>query len=373
MAQEMSAQVRRTVNRPATASSAAKFALYGKLGARAIYVAGDTIFYVEKGANNAVMAIDCQTGEKSVVIPGIAGVYEGARPRIKKFWKVGNRKIFTREDREEVFLWDGKGVESSLRFDGSKDMVTSCGDYVLFKGMGGYDLLNVRELRQIWHLSDEVVKYGNVLLAQNGTVWYYAVDQGNDPFNPLNNFGAVRIGLDGKSVFYYRSLVNQPYVKENNIKGKSNVTDTRETSLVRKGNYIYLPVHRRVYRLDTPNEDAQWEEFAKVPANQPGDFGRIGINNRGDMLVRRPNADSFDQRTQLYPAGRFDQPINLGDEMTSGVSSPYGYNRLYVSLCSWFTDDNDNFVLLYSDGNEIYVYNPDGVKGYKKALGRVVE
>ena len=370
-AQEASAQAYRTKTTKKKAAPVAKFAMYGKLKSRAIHVTGDTIFYVEKGDNNAVMAIDRESGEKSVVIPGIAGVYEGARSRIKKFYEAADRKIFTCEGKLRVYLWDGKSVANSPYFEGATDIVQTCGDYALLEtGDGsGYDLWNVRELKKLWHHSITDVG-GNLVLVQNGTCWYYHFDYGNDPFNPVYKFGAMRIALDGKLVFYCNTMVTQPYVKENNIKGK---TDTESARLVKKGNYIYLPVYRRVYRLDTSNEDSQWEEFAKVPANQAGNFGKLCINNNGDMLVRRPGTNNRAEETQLYRAGHFDQPVNLGDQVTTGITSPYGYNSLYVGSCTWLTDGADNFIWLYQDGNEFYVYNHDGVKGYKKALGRVVE
>lgn len=369
--QEVSAQAYRTRTNKTTTAPVAKFAMYGKLGARAIHVTGDTIFYVENSSNNAVMAIDCQTGEKSVVFAGIDGVYEGARPRIKKIYNVAGDKIFTREGAWGVYLWDGKSVNTSPQFGKATDIIQTCGDYALLEtGDGsGYDLWNVRERERVWHHSREDVG-GNLQLVQNGTCWYYAFDNGNDPFNPTHDFGAVRIGLDGKQTFYCKSLVSQAYVQENNIKGK---TDTENALLVKKGDFIYLPVYRRVYRLDTTNEDAQWEEFAKVPANQAGNFGKLCINSKGDMLARRPGTNNSQEETQLYRAGHFDQPVNLGDEVTTGITSPYGYNRLSVASCTWLTDAADNFIWLYRDGNEFYIYNPDGVKGYKKALGRVVE
>lgn len=370
-AQEVSAQAYRTKQNKTTAAPVAKFALYGKLKARAIYVTGDTIFYVEKGDNNAVMAIDRQTGEKSVVFPGIAGIYEGARPRIKKFYKVADDKIFTREGSLGVYLWDGKSVTTSPHFDKATDIIQTCGDYALLEtGDGyGYDLWNVRKREKVWHHSGEGVG-GQLLLVQNGTCWYYAFDYGDDPFHPVYKFGAVRIGLDGKKTFYCKSMMSQPYVQENNIKG---MTESASAQLTKSGDYIYLPVYRRVYRLDTTNEDALWEEFAKVPANQAGNFGKLCINSKGDMLARRPGTNNKQEETQLYRAGHFDQPVNLGDEITTGITSPYGYNRLYVASCAWLTDAADNFIWLYRDGNEFYIYNPDGVKGYKKALGRVVE
>ena len=62
--------------------------------AKSIAMGNKYIYYLEPGENNAVIGINRETGEKETIIPGIAGIYEGARPRIYKVFARGNRLFF---------------------------------------------------------------------------------------------------------------------------------------------------------------------------------------------------------------------------------------------------------------------------------------
>ena len=367
----VSASADAQVKRPAqTQQRPSKVAIYGEIKAQNVYMTNDTIYYVEKGENNAVIAIDRKTGGKTTIVPGIAGIYEGARPRIKKFASLGGHFIFTLEGRENVYLYTGPNIKEALHFEQATDMMTFAGDLALFSsstrtkdGRICYDLWNIRSLKQLWSYDYESVNRGDVSIAADGSVWYYARHsygvRGN---SEIVGYGMKRLTPDGKVILY--AIDDLPYVKENNIKGK---TDEEYAKAVQKGDWIYLPVHRRVYRINTQAADPQWEEYAKMPATMNERFGKLIITPSGDFISRMGSS------TLLFRAGKFEQPESLGGEIQTGVTSPYGYREIYVNQCSARTDDENNYVFLYRGNNELYIYNPDGVKGYTKARGTVIK
>ena len=74
-------QKNNTQDSKATSQPVKKIAIYSKTYSKggSIFVGKKKIYYVEvENKNNAVKSIDCQTGAVETVIPGIAGIYEGA-------------------------------------------------------------------------------------------------------------------------------------------------------------------------------------------------------------------------------------------------------------------------------------------------------
>jgi hypothetical protein len=106
---------------------------------RSVQVTKDYIYYVEGNENNAVMAIDRKTGDLKTIIPGIAGIYEGARPRIYSIKVCGERLFFQLVasgiswDCGGVYLYDGKSVETSASLFPSKrgQMYVGSDNYLL--------------------------------------------------------------------------------------------------------------------------------------------------------------------------------------------------------------------------------------------------
>ena len=74
------------------------------------------IYYVENNNNNAIIGINRQTGERETIVPGIAGIYEGARMRIQEVHASGDKLFLIAIDRKKeyhVYLYDGKSFETS--------------------------------------------------------------------------------------------------------------------------------------------------------------------------------------------------------------------------------------------------------------------
>ncbi len=101
----------------ATAIKHAKSTAYGSyndsaLKKRAFTVGKEYIYFVEANKNNALRSINRKTGEVGTVIPGIANVYEDARPRIDGVHECGGRLLFSLE-KGGVCVWDGKPASST--------------------------------------------------------------------------------------------------------------------------------------------------------------------------------------------------------------------------------------------------------------------
>ena len=90
------------------------------------------IYYLEGEENNALMALDCQTGAVRTVIPGIKGVYEGARPLFGDVVATGGKLLLqVGNPKRGVYIWEGNSLSTSKRLSGSRKMSSYNGKYVL--------------------------------------------------------------------------------------------------------------------------------------------------------------------------------------------------------------------------------------------------
>lgn len=360
--------------KPKTSSSqkaTPQFAFYGKLGAHHMYVGDSLIFYVEENHNNAVMAIDRKTGEKSVIIPGIDGVYEGARKQvIKKFLISGGRQFLVLKDGysddDGVYLYEGS-VKQARLLENSMWLLASSDKYLFVKssnrinGKFSCELWDTEKLKvvQQWPVSFPVEPTAKI--ANDGSVWIWESEFDNNSQKMV--FGVRKLGIDGKITF--NKLSDQPYIVENDInEGKKD--------LYLMGDYLYNRCHRRIYRINTTDPNAKWEEYARIPPTQNSEFVWYCIDSEGNMLTCGSSDVRADYRCQYWTAGNYDSPKPLGTEVTTGIND-YGYRSIDPKSYSRQVDADGNFILLYFDGSELCIYNPNGVVGYTKARGTVIK
>lgn len=377
MSTTATAQVRRksTTSRPSATKQAtvAKCVIYDKLNASSVFIDDDCILYVEKGENNAVIAIDCKTGEKQTIIPGIAGIYEGRRPRIKKAHKVGNTIFFTLENQDGGYIYDNKSVQSSPSMTNVVDLCVTTTNHALVRsskrldGKVAYDLWDLNQGKLLVSFPyDELGGTGDlynttVFISDDGCLWTDQPQQQYSGNNMYTHYGIKRITPEGKWTFY--DLGTQSYVAENNV------TPGR---VVKKGDYIYRAAGRRIYRINTTSPNPEWEEFAKIPPTQDSEFSKFAIDSKGNMLTNaRLLLSSKPYNNQYWRAGAFDNPQNLGSEIPTGINQ-YPFQKLEPESCSMRPDAEDNFVFL-EDGTTLYIYNPNGINGYAKTKGTLVK
>ena len=348
----------------ATAIKHAKSAAYGSyndsaLKKRAFTVGKEYIYFVEMNKNNALRSINRKTGEVGTVIPGIANVYEDARPRIDGVHECGGRLLFSLE-KGGVCVWDGKSVETSPVIKNSWDFKAVGEKHVLLETHSGnltfFALWDIEQLRLAGVYKLEVFHdHKEVFIAADGTIWMYDRD-----VNTFGDFGVTKVTTDGNSTFF--DVSQDEYIVKN--RKQPNFERGR---LSEYGGYLYFPCTRRVYRIKMEGTP-EWEVFAKTPATQPRPFSSwIAVNSKGDMLTfLRP----FPYQAQSWKAGEFDFPKDVGQTIPTGLSQRYYEgigNESFV-----FVDDSDNLIVV-TDNSKIFIYNPSGVVGFEKARGTVVK
>lgn len=315
------------------------------------------IYYVEKKPNNAVMKIDCITGEISTVIPGIANVYEGRREEIKRISIAGGRLIFEYGDYPgKVGIW----VNGQFRGEESWEKVfATSGNYALITNHGSgtelYDVLNMKSI-PLENIPGSGSSETRMTVAPNGSIWY--------PYRPegQKKFGVVCLNTTG-TTFY--DLSTQLYVAAENI--ASTAWYGNPINCFRSiGQYLYVSCNRRIYRLNMLQPNG-WEEYAKIPSTLDSSFMKFWPNWKGDIL----NNDNGSRKAYyFYRTGAFDSPQSLGDwnYIKTGLLKT-GWTGLWPSLSRVLVDANNNYIML--NGSCIAIYNPDGVIGYKKAYGKI--
>ncbi len=368
------AQVRRKTSTTRTNTqkqqSVAKCVVYDKLNASSVFVDNDLIIYVEKGDNNAVIGIDRKTGEKQTLIAGLEGVYEGRRPRIKKVHKANNMLFFTLDGKDGGYIYDGQSVQSSPAITLATDLYVTTNHHALFRssrrvdGKVAYDLWDLRQDKHL--ISFAYTELGGtgdlynttVYISDDGCLW---TDYPQTFQDGTTHYGIKRITPEGRWNFY--DLGTQSYVAENGV---------TPGHVYKQGDYIYRAAGRRIYRINTASANPEWEEFAKIPPTQDSNFSKFAIDSKGNMLTNaRQLLSSVPYNNQFWRAGAFDSPQNLGSEVQTGISQ-YIYQRINPEHCSIRVDDDDNFVMLES-GTTLYIYNPNGLVGYKNTRGTAVK
>ena len=323
---------------------------------------GDYFFYVEDNNNNAVIVIDRKTGQKVTFLPGIAGLYEGVRPFITNIGMCGGKFFFTLKGREAVYDFDWKSVETSKPIEDATSIISYGERYALFlsrvkKGnLPGYDLWDMENKKFIYTFGYEDIgkrfEYQNrPFIAPDGSLWY------------KDGLGFFKIAPGGKRQFF--SLAEESYVKQNGIQ-------YIEEKCKRKGDYIYVPCKRRLYRINTMSSTPVWEEYAKIPPTQDNSFCRFCIDSQGNILTEGHASDGVgykDYNTQYWRVGSFDAPLSLGGNLSTGFGG--FYEKIHLWRFNMMTDDDDNFIFVNNE--ELYIYNPKGIVGYTDTVGKFVK
>lgn len=388
------AQVRRTnigarprgaaPSRPAQQKQVEKRWCCYEYGIRHMALADSVIYILESDESNAVLAIDNQTGRVSTVIPGIKGIYEGARPRIHNIWYADGKLILlTRKRGNEVGtftysmrIWDGQSVTTSKSFAAAMDIVAHNGKYVLYYievpdkddaswTTNYYVLYDLEAMKGIIRFPVEK-GFGMMEHCQmdaNGTCW------------GVNNGSVWQVTKEGKSKYF--KLFNQPYfvaLKENEGYTPNSL---EEHQMTLQGDYIYVAVKRRIFRMNV-TEPGTWEEYLKVPPTQAEDFYKVGALPDGSLVTF--SEVSKDYAMQFFEVRAFDSPVALGEH----PSLPDGMlkSELYVQWCRMHTDALGNIIVLedWAEGKggvhencDLWILNPKGVQGFSNAVGKIMK
>lgn len=318
-----------------------------------VFVGKNYIFYIEDSRNNAVMGIDQATGEVVEFVQGIATVYEEVRPTYSYIQAGGNYLFcgYGTDSRSVYHVYDIttkkliKVIEDWLNIDAINDKYA-----LIWPKRGSKELWDMTELKRITTYSNDI-KWGSdykqkFFLASDGAVWF--------------KWGEVyRVAQNGKVSMY--DLSKEEYVIKNNVKNIGYTT--------KKGDSLYVAAHRRIYRMNML-EPGRWTEYAKVPLSEDNTFNTFLPDSRGNLLT---SGDTFYNKTdrcvERYVVGNFDNPVPMGHYIDTGLTD-WGYKS--IGIGGALTDNQDNVIVLI-DSNKLFIYNPDGVVGYTKAIGKIVK
>jgi len=335
----------------------------------------DYIYYVEKNENNAVMRIDKKTGDVSTYIPGIKGIYEGARPYIKGVYACGDKILLKLRGTDDydmrLVAYNGQDVMSSpILVKNLIGVLHCCDDFFVTKQVkkAGDDV-------SVWYWDPQTMKttkrflgseaFNDCVWAPDGGCWRVAREDRLKiyRFNPKEN----------KS--YYWNLKNQSYVKDYFSRNSFGLEITKLTP---KGDTLYIACGRRVYCINMISPDGI-SEYAKVPANMNYTFDGIWVDPQGNMLTNgRQPYEYRDNNTLYWDVNSFDTPMPLGENLKTGFTDYFHQSiMLPTSIDSYpthavFTDDGGNFIIFYT-GGEITIYNPKGIVGFINAVGKIIK
>lgn len=355
-------QNRRIQPRKASSAAAAKkprivtTAKY-ELSAKYVHVSDDVIYYVEKGDNNAVMAINRQSGEVTTVIPGIAGIYEGARQRIYSVGTCSGKLLFL-NDKGGVYIYDGKSVETSKYLSHSYNFHMAGRHHALIETdketdqLWLWDIDNMKVIAKFPRLRpfDDYLDYTPVAIDDAGNIWV------------RRGFVFMRITPSGEKSYYDLSTEN--YVKNE----RESHTRFNDKVVKKSGDYLYYAYGRRIYRINM-SAPAGWEEYAKIPPTEDKMFDNYAVDRQGNILTCGNGMGRQSYEIEYYAVGAFDSPKALGTQIPTGI----GDGKIWMTLCKVSADNDGNFVLMSEDGMAIYLYNPNGLVGYNKARGTIIK
>lgn len=342
-------------------------------GITSAFAGNDFIYYVEKNENNAVMRIDKKTGDVSTYIPGIKGIYEGARPYIKGVYACGDKillrlsgdKFATYDFDMKLVVYNGQDVKTSpVILKNGIINVLHCGNdyFVTKKEDSHYDVT-------VWYWDPQTMKTTKKFLgseAFNDCVW--APDGGSWRVAREDRLKIYRFNpKENKS--YYWTLKNQSYVKDYFSRNSSGLEITKLTP---KGDTLYIACGRRVYCINMISPDGI-SEYAKVPANMNYTFKNVWVDPQGNMLSEGGNSYEYrDNNTLYWDVNSFDSPTPLGNQLKTGFDK-FGYTEIWLGLDKRiYSDANGNFIILNPDG-EISIYNPKGIVGFTNAVGKIIK
>lgn len=336
--------------------------------AKSIAMGNKYIYYLEPSENNAVIGINRETGEKETIIQGIAGIYEGARSRIYKIFASGDKLffyIYTKDDFDKVYLYDGKSVDTSTRLDTWGRIVeTTSKRAVIVSTEYQYELWDTENMKRIanyggkkWekakHMPEWYDNDASFIIASDDAIWR----DGSDMYG----YGIFRFDKDGKYRVF--GLSKEEYVVKNNLNSSLG-------HMKASGDILYVCKNRRVYRMNMVTQSS-WEEYAKIPVNENKTFFRIYPDSKGNFMTRGESSASYN--IEYYKANALDAPKALGSNNFSSGLDVWDRTAIWWSLCPQImVDDKDNFIFL-NDAGILYIYNPNGVVGYNKAIGQIIK
>ncbi len=331
--------------------------------AKSIAVGNKYIYYLEPGENNSVISINRETGEKETVIAGIAGIYEGARPRIYKIFASGDKLffyIYTKDDFDKVYLYNGKSVESSQRLESwGRIIKTTSNRAIIVSTNYQYELWDTENLKVITNYGGKKYENGKDMPAWEDRDPLFIIAS-DDAIWRESKSEVVRIEKDGKRTRY--GLEKEAYMAANNLKGFGHMSQN--------GDSLYVSSGRRVYRMNMLSP-GQWEEYAKIPVNENKAFVRSYADSKGNFMTR--GNGSYNYNIEYYRADALDAPKALGSSNFPSGLDVWDRTAIWWTLCPQImVDDRDNFLFL-NDAGVLYIYNPNGVNGYKKAVGTVIK
>lgn len=316
-------------------------------------VTENAIFYLESGDNNALMRIDGNTGEITTVLPGIANVYEGRRPYFERIEVSGNRFMLKYANDYKWVISNGQNGWITKEWERVDATNGNCALIILQNE--DRELWDIKEMKLLARFTQDVPL----------GIYYTTLDSANN-FWWGTSLGVCRMTPLGERKFF--SLANQSYVASEHIE---NINWTRAVD-----NYLYVSCKRRIYRMNMLRPGT-WEEYCKVPLTIDYTFSEFLPNHKGDILTY--NNNTWKECVQFYRSGAFDRPQVLGREkyIDTGMEQ-YSWSKIYVNqgtisvgLDKVTVDINNNYIISHGDG--IRIYNPDGVVGYEKAIGKVIK
>ncbi|MBQ8969518.1 MAG: hypothetical protein IJ064_07300 [Bacteroidaceae bacterium] len=344
------------------------------------------IYYLEGEENNALMALDCQTGAVRTVIPGIKGVYEGGRPLFRDVVATGGKLLLQVDNpKRGVYIWEGNSLSTSKKLDGVREMSSYNGKYVLVyanaKNGGDFDTGDFL----LWDLEQMkcLLRYPSLNADYEYTIYHEldkaVMDTAATLWKPTS-MGVWRIPRKGKDVKYQ---LTGEYINMLREEGTLNqYEEIKQQQLSLQGDYLYVAFHRRIYRMNV-YAPGTWEEYARMPATEKGDFSQVGVLSDGSLLTHV--SVDYDYTTLYFPVGQFDAPVKIGRR----PSLPTTGHFLNMDRECWFSlnymqyDRLGNILVLTNskdhpapgslDTGDLWVLNPLGIQGYKNAVGKVLE
>lgn len=331
--------------------------------AKSVAMGNNYIYYLEPGENNAVIGINRETGEKETIIGGIAGIYEGARPRIYKVFASGDKLffyIYTKDDFDKVYMYDGKSVESSPRLNSWGRIITTTSNRAVIVSTNyQYELWDTENMKRIANYGGKQYEKAKDMPSWESRDPLFIIASDDAVWRDVN-YEAVRIEKDGKRTRF--GTEKEAYMLANGIKGFDHMSSN--------GDSLYVSVKRRLYRMNMLSP-GQWEEYAKIPVNENKSFFRSYADSKGNVMTRGNGSAKYN--IEYYAVDALDTPKALGgDNFPSGLDV-WDRTAIWWSLCPQImVDDKDNFIFL-NDAGVLYIYNPNGVVGYSKAIGTIIK
>ena len=361
-AAQRSTRSKRTATRPkATVAKPIRLktiAAY-EIDARRVTCDYGNIYYAEDNNNNPLVFISGESGKGVDWIKGKADVYENIRPGISGIYPFDQCIVLETSkpmQRVRFLVWDGKSeLDNCPELEGWAEIKGYNGRYTFIVNRQDdyelWDMADRKRLQKWQRYTTMMPEYGQhsgpLFIASDLNVWYR---KGDDV-----KTGPIFLNVkEGK--FYNCPLSNEDYVKNNNI---------RQFGAMRKqGDYLYVACGRRIYRINMLTHN-KWEEYLRIPPTEDNEFENFCITSNGSVFA-------IGKRVELYRAGDFDNPrlLGTGRKLKTGLK-PYSHQEIWLNLSKIRVDARDNFIIL--NDKTIYVYNPDGIVGFKDTYGTIVK